>query len=525
MQPLADEGTTRALIRRWAPRAWAPADRTTRLGLATLLALALVAFVVRLVGVLRGGGLTGVLGFDDTVYFTASVAFVEGRLPYRDFHLLHPPGILYLLAPFGLAGAVTGDAAAFAMARLGMMALGALNTVLVGLVGRRTGWPTAICAAAVYAVWVVPVDWDRTTYLVAPQVTLLLLAMLALTGRAPSELTWRRVAAAGAAIGAAGAIQVWNVVPAAVVLGWLVVTARADVRRLPRLVAAYVAGGVVAAVLLLLPFLVTTGARMLQLIVVAQLARTGEPFHPARLVRLRMLEGVPVNAQLGLRVPDAVVVGAFLAAVALIAFVAWRRAPVRLWAVVLAAQVAFVMSTPAFFPHYGGWPAPLAALCLGATAAALLSSLGRVPRRAAIGLLAGGLLFLAVVDLRAVGGRLQVTPDRPDLSQARCVTADAPILLIRSGALRRDLDRGCPLLANPTSLSHVYNGERGGWLNRGAQPEYQAAMAGYYGGSDAALFMRLGADSLSDATWAAIVASLPVERRVGDVIVRLRAAP
>ena len=148
------------------------------------------------------------------------------------------------MSPFAALSAVTGESTAFAAARVGFMVLGAVNTVLVALVARRAGRAAAVCAALLYALWVVPAQWERTTYLIAPQGTLLLVALLLLGGRPRGELTARRVAAAGVALGLAGAIQVWTVVPAAVVFGWLLLTFRTEPRRMLRLAGAYVAGGV-----------------------------------------------------------------------------------------------------------------------------------------------------------------------------------------------------------------------------------------------------------------------------------------
>ena len=74
-----------------------------------------LAFAARLWPVLHGGGLFGLAGYDDGVYESAADAVVSGRLPYRDFLLLHPPGLIYLLAPFALLGRVIGDADAWAV--------------------------------------------------------------------------------------------------------------------------------------------------------------------------------------------------------------------------------------------------------------------------------------------------------------------------------------------------------------------------------------------------------------------------
>ena len=488
--------------------------------------LAVVAFLLRLVPVLLGGGLTGRLGFDDTVYFSEAIAFVEGRLPYRDFNSLHPPGIFYLLSPFAALSAVTGESTAFAAARVGFMVLGAVNTVLVALVARQAGRAAAVCAALLYAVWVVPAQWERTTYLIAPQGTLLLVALLLLGGRPRGQLTARRVAAAGVALGLAGAIQVWTVVPAAVVFGWLLLTFRSEPRRMLRLAGAYVAGGVATVMALLLPLLLITGPQMIQMIVFAQLGRTGA-FHTGRGDRLRMLEGVPTTSHLANLIPDAAVILVFLAAAALVVAVAWRRREIRLWVAILAAQTAFLMITPVFFVHYGGWIAPQAALALGATLATVIdlagSRFGPTARGVAIAIAAIGFVGLAVVTLRPDGERVEVSPSSPDLSGARCVTADAPIVLIRTETLRRSLENGCRLLLNPNSLSHVYNASReGGKLPRGKLPEYQQAMIEYYGSSDAVVILRPDKASLSAETWAAIKAQLPIERKVGPVTVLLR---
>ena len=64
-----------------------------------------VALAVRLAMVLRGAGLGGMFGYDDGVYFSAAGSVSWGRLLYRDFVLLHPPGIVWALLPF--AGTLT----------------------------------------------------------------------------------------------------------------------------------------------------------------------------------------------------------------------------------------------------------------------------------------------------------------------------------------------------------------------------------------------------------------------------------
>lgn len=103
----------------------APSRAGPRAGWGWAVSLAALAFVVRLGSVLRGGGLFGRIGYDGSVYYAAASALARGLLPYRDFLLLHPPGIALLLLPFAALGRLVGDAGGYALARLAWFGLGA----------------------------------------------------------------------------------------------------------------------------------------------------------------------------------------------------------------------------------------------------------------------------------------------------------------------------------------------------------------------------------------------------------------
>ena len=129
-----------------------------------------------------------------------------------------------LLSPFALLAGVTDSATGFAAARLAFMAIGAVNAGLVTVVAGRFGRRAALVSGGLYAVWYAAARAERTTILIGPQTTLLLIAVVILLTGHP--LRTRRAAVAGACLGAAVAIQVWAVVPVAVVgaaifLGWL----------------------------------------------------------------------------------------------------------------------------------------------------------------------------------------------------------------------------------------------------------------------------------------------------------------
>src|SRR3954453_12975054 len=97
---------------------------------AVWLPIALLAFVARLLPTLHGGGLGGYDDYDDGVYFAGSQALIAARLPYRDFVLLHPPGILLVLSPLAALARVLSVHRAFELARVAFMALVSLNAVL-----------------------------------------------------------------------------------------------------------------------------------------------------------------------------------------------------------------------------------------------------------------------------------------------------------------------------------------------------------------------------------------------------------
>jgi alpha-1,2-mannosyltransferase len=312
----------------------AGASGLTSLEVAPLVAIAALGFLVRLVPILLGGGLHGLIDYDDGVYFGAALALLQGHVAYRDFILLHPPGILYILAPFAALQFVVSDATAFAVARLGFMVLGAINVVLVGLVARRLGRGASLSAAALYAVWQVPANVERTTWLIAAQNTLLLLALLALSGWIArrgldaGSPSLRQVAAVGALLGLATDVQIWGVVPTAVVLAWLTLSRRRPIRERVQVALAFTGAAAVAIALLWLPFLLAAGEPMIRYVVIDQIGRGAG--HSDMVTRLRGLEGLPIGGPGIARATAALVGSAFVATAASIAFAAWRWRELRL---------------------------------------------------------------------------------------------------------------------------------------------------------------------------------------------------
>lgn len=468
------------------PVAALPAPSSTLLR-AFMLACAVLAFAVRLA---RGGGIPGLWsydGYDDGVYFGAAVSLAHGRVPYRDFLLLHPPGLMLALTPFAELTHWMSDAHAFVAARLGWMALGALNTVLVMLVASRWGRRPAITAGILYAVLPVVTVGEYTT-MIEPLGTAALLGAVLLARRAEraGASEWWSVAV-GVAVGVAPVTKIWGVVTVAVVLAWH--AWRMGVRAGARAAA----GAAATAVVVLGPFAVLAGRALWRDVVGDQLGRPAEGVAPAS--RLESLTGagaspLPASAHLALAcVLAAVVVGCGL--------LAWRTRTGRLWSVLLAAQGCLLLVTPSFYPYYAALLGPAMVLVVAAAVRA-------VPVRART---------LAVVAT-CLGFGLTTAPGqfhaprpfpaaqvRAMLPQAGCVRSDSPGALVLLDVLSRDLDRGCTVAID---LSGTWFDEpvvvRSQVVSRRDNPRYQDAVVDYLSTGGATVLVRAGGDGFSTAT-------------------------
>ena len=180
-----------------------------------------LALAARLFLVLHSGGFLGDYGYDGPVYYTASDSLLHGRVPYSDFVLLHPPGIMLALAPFAQLGRMTTDQTGFVTANIVFLLIGAINAALVVMVGRRMGLSTRAAAVggAFYALWSGATSAEYLVRLEPLGNFLLLLGLLAFftSRRAPD---WRWPLLCGLAIGAAAGVKIWWSLPLLIVLAW-----------------------------------------------------------------------------------------------------------------------------------------------------------------------------------------------------------------------------------------------------------------------------------------------------------------
>ncbi|SEP62532.1 hypothetical protein [Microlunatus flavus] len=492
-------------------------SRSRRVDVAWVLGLAALAFAVPLAVDLRSGGLHGRIGYDGSVYYASAVALAHGVLPYRDFLLLHPPGIVLALLPFAALGAVVGDPDALALARLAWFAAGAVSAALVFVVLRRRGrWP-AVLGAAAYALCVPAVVSEHTTSLEAVGSSCLLGAVALLTAGRDRRTgpVWPLVAA-GALVGVSTGTKIWGAAVVLTLVGWA--TARLGVRR----AGLVLAGAVGTTVLVCLPFFVAAPGPMWRMVVLDQLGRRRVPGGLAqRVVDVAGWSGLHGIASTRVLAGAALVLGAAALVLAV-------RDPVgRLAALLLVVTTAVLLATPPWSVAYTGLAAPSVALVVG-SAVARLGERGRPLRAAAGVLVVAAVLGCAAVSLPALhpGSRFPGASLERVLAQVPgCVTTDDPIALVETGALRRDLALRCPVVVDPSGYSYDLQPSAARHVSRPANQQWQAFLTDHLASGRLAVVVRFRtAPGLSRATRRTI-GRWPVVATVGGYQVRRPTVP
>ena len=383
--------------------------------LATVLALALRLFTLT-----RPGFLTGVSEYDDGVYLGAAIRLTQGALPYRDFAFVQPPGMLLLMTPAALVARLTTTATALAFARVLTVLASTACVPLAGNLVRYRGALVTAVTCGILAVY--PDDIAAAhTLLLEPWMNLCCLLAANAAFRRGSIARPARLAWAGAALGVAGAVKFWAVVPAAVLLAVGLIAAGPRARR----ARAYLAGLAAGFVLLVAPFALAAPATFVRSTVLDQASRVGTVVplslrltHVTGLIdvmntdgRLSLLAGshslFADSVVAGLSAVSAgwlpfVVTAIGMAAIAA-GYLASPRGPSQLeWfslaTLVLAAVL--ILSYSAFFYHYPSFVAPWLALTAGG-AAGSLAGRGRFTRTlmAAFALVIAATAVIEVADI------------------------------------------------------------------------------------------------------------------------------
>lgn len=478
---------------------------------ALVVAVGLVAFVLRLQMEVRGGGLLSIGAYDDGVHLAAAASMLHGRVPYRDFLFLQAPGMLLAASPFAAVARVLGDPTALRMFRVAFEVVGALNAVVVTMVLRRFGWAAAVSGAVLYAVFA-PAVYDERTALLEPVGTLGVLTALLLLPRATAGRRSDFVAA-GAALGIACDFKIWYVVAA------IVVVAFARGGRLRVVLGIAIAGGAAY-----LPFFLAAPRQMFQQVVLDQLGRP-RAIGGTLGVRLRSLLGVsgthgrsPFPG-----VAPNLVLAALLVVLAAAVVVAVLERRAWLFVALAAADSVVVLVSPSFFPHYASLLAPPLTLIVGVAVGRMLAPV----RRRAVRAVAVGAVVVAVVLLNVQHDREPVGVPSPvaalQAAAARvpgCVVSDDPTVLAVMNVLTRNLDHGCPLRPDVSGYSYGPDAVKvhGEPLSRARNARYQRNVVAYLRSGSALLLVRH--DTGLNRTSMARLDSYPVLFRAGGYVIR-----
>jgi alpha-1,2-mannosyltransferase len=446
------------------------------------IAIAAIAFVVRLVPVLRGGGLFGLGNYDDGVYYAAATALVHGLLPYQDFLLLHPPGMPLLLTPFAFAAQLTSDSYGFAAARVAWMLLGAINAVLIWKILRPIGALAALFGALAYAVYYPAVYSDKSTLLECPATTALLIAILLLQPLINSNSISRwKIFLAGALIGLTIAIKIWGFITLVIVLAWLLL-----IRRL-RAVLQVLIGSLTSAALICLPFLAIAPTAMWNMIIRDQLFRRGGGGR-GLLERLDQMAGLGI---VGRSYPAAITVAAIVVLLCCAAL-AWSYREARLPVLLMLGQGAFLLSTPTWFPHFAGFTAAPIALAVGAAAGRLIDLVRARPAQVAVSLVLAGAVavYASGWSTTTFGRRFPQEFRALAIAAPGCVTSDDASTLVESNTLSRNLTRNCRFIADLGGHSHHMAAAAGLKVSRNNNREFQAFSLNYLRSGSVSILVR-----------------------------------
>jgi hypothetical protein len=438
-----------------------------------LIAVTVIALGLRLYQLSRPGYLLGVTEYDDGPDFGAAIRLVDGHLPYRDFIIVQPPGIMLLMAPVALVAKGLGAAGSMAIARVATVLAGAASALLGGLLVRHRGLLATIAAAGILAVYPAGIQ-SAHTVLLEPWVVLFCLAGALIVFDGDKLASSRaRLAWGGAAFGFAGAVKVWAVLPVAVIL--VLAAGR------PRHAVSYL-GGVAAGFLIpVLPFFLAAPRTFYDSVIFAQVVRVDKARTPLgfRLHEMTGLIEVP-----GLRTATLIVISAaMVAAVAVCSVLAARISrlpppPLDFFAFCTAALVVAAFLWPAdFYYHYAGFLAPFLALAVALPVSRLVTVTGVRAGGRSLSRPAVAGAAIAIVGMAAVqfgleaASRAPLSPRTPGISQAEvaaakriippgaCVLADQVSYLI---AADRFISRvaDCPIMVDSVGTDYALSGGR-----------------------------------------------------------------
>lgn len=490
-----------------------------------LVVVFLVALGARLWPVLHSaGGFRGDYGYDPSVYYTAAAGMISGRVPYRgDFLLLHPPGVVVVLAPFAAMGRLTRDSTGFLAASIAFTVIGAANATLVAQVARRIGLrPRSVIAAGLlYALWIPSVLSEYLPRLEPLNNLLFLVASATLVRVLDGFPTRGAELLAGAALAASMSVKIWTAAPLVAIVVYLAITGRRG--------AALRVGGsaLISVVVINGVFFALAPVGMFEMVVRDQLGRPRELSTSVRLAELTGLRWL-VPAASGPTLVALIVV--VCAALVVLSTLAWTTRPlIRIFVVCLAIQLLVLALSPSYYPWYGDFVAPAGALVVGTGIDRLADTrfVGERLTRMFVAVVTAAAAVVGVVEVVGLNVGVVSFPGTELAAAAagrRCVASDRPMALIRMDVLSSDLDRGCRVLVDPLGFSyHVDRGHSGTPAAEVANTAYQQELLGYLQSGQAIVLVRSSPAGGMSAATRQILGRNRLLLRVGTIVLFGRA--
>ncbi len=412
------------------------------------------------------------LAYDQGVYFGAALRITKGALPYRDFTLVHPPGILALLQPEALVGRFIGTGAGLALAQIVTVFVVAANAFLAGYLVRSSGRTASLVGSLALSLWPFAVHVDALVELEPYLVLFTFLGLLFVTSAKKATLN-RSLFLGGLALGVAMSVKVWGFYPF-IGLGLVLIFQHR------KAALAYFFGTASAMAIFWLPPLILSPSAFLHDVVISQLHRQGFiGTSPTPLVSRFLTTAGLGDIFYGSLISTSVVLVTLLFSIFLLGLVLTfglrgKNRSSTEWAILATCMTTalgvLTMHAPNYTSHYAYVPAAALAPLLGFLVAKVVQrlnqtligeSLGQLPTR----FLAGGVALLVLgvgvfffvpqiqrVNAAEYASSFRVVSDLKDaIPENSCAVSDFPNDLIASDRYLSSKPN-CSILTDPFGM-------------------------------------------------------------------------
>jgi len=153
--------------------------------------------------------------YDTGVYMAATIHFVSGVLPYRDFTFVNPPGILLLMTPVGIFARIFGSHDGLILARVLTSMVTALNASLLAWLVRHRGRFAMALAGIGLAILPIAFFVSSALKLDPYSICFVLLGSLTILSRhrRGDEIANRSLLIGGVLFGLAAIVKLWAFFP------------------------------------------------------------------------------------------------------------------------------------------------------------------------------------------------------------------------------------------------------------------------------------------------------------------------